>query len=320
MPRSDEHDFVTQTFIECTHELSRSELFGYGEADRGRFDFACVLTRDFSRQLVGQTLTHHAAGIDKDLASLLHEPDGELPVYLYAHEARNESRIQEFLHNAREHLPKRVGLLRLYNYPTFDADNEHERKSVQESIRVQILDDLLLNVLFGRLQAVDVDMFLQGTGIHGLLLAALDGIALHGFVNFPSLAKPLDINPSTLRPRVFALFAAGMLEQLAGASIYRATTRARVLLRICNLLLPGQAIGSELGYILQRLDLGTPERVPEALESTELLCIGYGPNEKLIRLVSEAVAAKQFFGALIPGEGYPVDVGGALETAKFIGR
>ena len=78
-----------------------------------------MLTRDYSRQIIGQTLTYHAAGIDKDLASLLHEPNGELPVYLYPHEARNEGRVQELLHNARVQLPDRVSLLRLFRYPVF---------------------------------------------------------------------------------------------------------------------------------------------------------------------------------------------------------
>ena len=62
MPRCAEHDFVTECFIGVAHEMSRSEVFGYKEADRGVFDFACVLTRDNSRNLIGYTLTHHAAG------------------------------------------------------------------------------------------------------------------------------------------------------------------------------------------------------------------------------------------------------------------
>ncbi|WP_147403944.1 hypothetical protein [Nocardia panacis] len=44
---------MTDVFIETARELSRSEVFGYAEADRGLFDFACVLTRDNSRHLVG---------------------------------------------------------------------------------------------------------------------------------------------------------------------------------------------------------------------------------------------------------------------------
>jgi hypothetical protein len=208
-----EHDFVTDTFIEVTRDLSRSDLYCYGEADRGVFDFAAVLTANNERQLIGQTLTHHAAGIDKDLASLLFESRSNLPVYLYSHDARNEGRIQEFLHRATEQLPERTKLVRLIRYPAFDADHEKERNAVAEAIRAQILDDLLLNVLFGRLAAEDVDMFLQGTGIPGLLLAVLEAIACGGFVNFPSLAEPLDMKPSTLRARVQTLLAAGLLTQ-----------------------------------------------------------------------------------------------------------
>jgi hypothetical protein len=320
MPRSDEHDFVTKTFIEYAHQMSRSELFGYGEADRGRFDFACVLTRDYSRQLVGQTLTHHAAGIDKDLASLLFEPGGELPIYLFSHEARNESRIQEFLRNARKQMPERVALLRLYRYPAFDADKDEEREAVRSALRNQVLDDLVLNVLFGRLQASDIDILLQGTGIQGLLLAVLDQIALNGFFNFPELGRALSMNPSTIRPRVFSLFAAGMLDQMPGGSMFRVTTRARVLLRICHLILRDRLISPELEFVLQRLGIGSGGVAPAPQGLPELSSLGYSPFDKLIRLLSEAHAARQDFGARFPGVGYPLSHRLEGKDVRWVGR
>lgn len=51
MAQSVEHEFVTNCFIEISNSLSRSKLYGYREADRGGFDFACVLTRNRSRAL-----------------------------------------------------------------------------------------------------------------------------------------------------------------------------------------------------------------------------------------------------------------------------
>src|SRR5437879_4985859 len=192
MAESPEHKFVSSTFVRVVDQLSRSELFGYREADRGRFDFACVLQRDHSRQLVGQTLTRHAEGIEKDLNSLLFGDSSELPIYLYAQSTRNEARIREVLHEARLALPDRVALVRLYPYPPdFDADKESDRATVEECIRDRMVDDLLLNVLFGRLSATDVALFLNSTGIPGVSLAALEAIGLFGFFNFPELANNL---------------------------------------------------------------------------------------------------------------------------------
>ncbi|WP_280297082.1 hypothetical protein [Nocardia abscessus] len=294
---------MTEVFIESARELSRSEVFGYAEADRGRFDFACVLTRDHSRNLIGQTLTHHAAGIDKDLGSLLHDLGGELPVYLYPHEARSEGRVQEFLYNARGRLPDRVELLRLFRYPVFDADNDAERNAVANAIKSQVIDDLLLNVLFGRLSSSDIDFFLNGLGIPGLLMATLNEIAVNGFLNFPTLGKVLNSNPTTLRPRVSTLVAAGMLEQAARGSFYRATPRARVFLRICHLLLRGAMIGAELAFILNRLNLGDGTAVRIA-SPDDMVSMQFSSEMKRAILLHELHHAIKEFGASFSGEGF----------------
>ncbi|MEV4757307.1 hypothetical protein AB0J86_19625 [Micromonospora sp. NPDC049559] len=307
MARSAEHDFVTEKFIETASELSRSELYGYKEADRGLFDFAATLTANNQRQLVGQTLTHHAAGIDKDLSALLFESKSNLPIYLYSHDARNEARVQEFLQRASEQLPDRTRLVRLIRYPAFDADQEEERLAVAAAIRSQILDDLLLNVLFGRLTASDVDLFLQGTGIPGLLLAALENIASHGFINFPTLARPLGMKPSTLRSRVQSLLTAGMLTQQVGASVFSATPRAAIFLRACRLLARHPVISGELAFILQRLGLweGTANPpTPTSLE--ELLTIPYTPIKKRQKLLFEIQSATIQFGVSFANESYLV--------------
>lgn len=296
MATSAEHQFVTAAFIECAESLSKSELFTYAEADRSRFDFAAVLTQDHSRLVVGQTLTHHAAGIDKDLASLLLDTSGQVPVYLYPLEARNEGRFREFLHNAQPRLGDRVELLRLIRYPVFDADNASERKLVQDNIHRQVRDDLVLNVLFGRIAAVDIEILLQGTGIPGLLLAALNAIATTGFFNFPALGRSVGANPSTLRPRVQSLLAAGMLDQAVDGSYFRATQRGRVVLRIARLLLRDPVIRPELAFILDRLGLSDSTRLP-ALASDRQDPGDFGPAAKRARFIGEASAAHEQFGS-----------------------
>lgn len=175
MAQSVEHEFVTNCFIEIANNLSRSKLYGYREADRGGFDFACVLTRDRSRALVGQTLTHHAEGIEKDINWLLFAEDAEIPVYLYSYSTRNESRVQEVLHRASRQLSHRTGLVRLFKYPAdFDADRDEQRDLIYNLLRSQIVDDLVLNILFGNLATLDIDLFLNGATMYGLLLSVLE--------------------------------------------------------------------------------------------------------------------------------------------------
>lgn len=287
--------------------MSRSQVFGYAEADRGVFDFACTLTQDHSRNLVGQTLTHHAEGIDKDLASLLHDSDSHLPVYLYSNEARHVVRVQEFLHKARNQIPDRVGLLRHLRYPAFNADNEVERAVVADEIKSQIVDDLLLNVTFGRLSATDIDLLLLHTGIPGLLIAVLDYIATRGFLNYPDLAKALHMKDSTVRPRVAALVTAGMLKQGVDSNYFQTTTRARVLLRISHLLATADSAGPELAYILNKLGLGSHVAI-EAAEPADLLRMPYGPVEKRTRLVTELRYASATYEAELAGTGYLVSM------------
>lgn len=174
------------------------------------------------------------------------------------------------------------------------------------TIRQQVIEDLILNVLFGRLGAVDVALFLQGTGIPGLLLASLEAIAVHGFFNFPALAAQVgEVKPSTLRPRVQSLVAAGMLSQAKRASYYRITPRARVFLQVCHLLERTDSVGPELSYVLNVLGLGSTSvvDVPDTLDQE--ISLGNGPEDSRARLIFEARAAKQQFGASLRGVGYP---------------
>jgi hypothetical protein len=97
---SAEHEFVSSTFLSVADYLARSELFTFAEADRRRFDFACLLTQHKERLVVGETLHHHAAGIEKDLNSLLLDDGDSVPVYL-SHTASHVSRIGEVVENFR---------------------------------------------------------------------------------------------------------------------------------------------------------------------------------------------------------------------------
>jgi hypothetical protein len=194
--------------------------------------------------------------------------------------------------------------LRLLRYPTFDASSEKERVAVAEAIQAQVIDDLLMNVLFGRLQAHDVSIFLQGTGIEGLLLAILNEIACNGFWNYPELGRSLDMKPTTLRPRVQTLLAAGMLAQKPQGSLFAATPRAGIFLRICSLM-ARELISAELVFVLSKLDLGSEAKhapLPQRLD--ELIQIPYSPMGKRLRLVWEIQAAVKYFSVLLAPTDY----------------
>lgn len=327
MVQSIEREFVTNCFIEISNNLSRSKLYGYREADRGGFDFACLLTLDRSRALVGQTLTRHAEGIEKDLNWLLFAEDVEIPVYLYSYSTRNESRVQEVLHRASRQLPHRTGLVRLFKYPSdFDADKEEQRDLVYDILRNRIVDDLVLNILFDNLTTMDIDLFLNGAGVYGLLLSVLEIIATKGFVNFPSLARDLGnrVHPSTLRPRLQHLVTSGMLETLLYSSVYRLTQRARVFLQICGLITEDCQPTPELAFTLDHLQLDI-RSLPEGFDQTFFVSeFGHTPPERTLRLLQEIIAAKQSFGISVSGGPYGDDPQGLMDKLPgdqiWIGR
>lgn len=161
---SPEHEFVRAESLSAAADLARSEIFGYSEAERGRFDFACLLTQHKERAVIGQTLRSHAAGIDKDLSSLLQDQADSLPVYLHSFTPKHISRIGEFVNSARHRLSDRVQLLRLIPYPMFDANVANDRETVCNHFRERVLDDIFAERRFGRLAAIDVALYLEERG------------------------------------------------------------------------------------------------------------------------------------------------------------
>jgi hypothetical protein len=273
---------------------------------------------------VGQTLTHHAEGIEKDINWLLFAEDAEIPVYLYSYSTRNESRVQEVLHRASRQLSHRTGLVRLFKYPAdFDADRDEQRDLIYNLLRSQIVDDLVLNILFGNLATLDIDLFLNGATMYGLLLSVLEIIATKGFINIPSLARDLGsaVHPSTLRPRLQHLVTSGMLETLLHSSMYRLTQRARVFLQICGFIAEDCQPTPELVFILDRLQLGIRDIRPLPVDLDQTFPIfefGLTSSKRAALLIREIVAAKRCFGISVSGGPYGDDPQGLMD--KFPDR
>ncbi|GAA3054996.1 hypothetical protein GCM10010464_19640 [Pseudonocardia yunnanensis] len=336
MPRSVEHEFVTESFLAIVEELSESRIYGYPEADRGKLDFACALTANRERLVAGQTLTHHAAGIEKDLNILLLENLDSIPVYLYEHSTRNEARIQEVIHRFRRSEPDRVSLLRTYRYPSeFDADNEVQREVVRDSLRNQIIDDLLLNVIFGRLAGTDVDYFLSDSrsANFGLTLTLLEYIAVNGYDSQRRTVAALkqqdvSISGNTLSRQVQTLLSSGMLEFALGRMLFRVSQRGKIFLRICSLIDPLLRVppSFELRVILNRLGLDTGALKASDEFFRRMMDEKPRDGDPLARsfyLVAQIVGARHRYGLELSGGPYlddPGEIHGGYTGLHWTGR
>jgi len=78
MPESPEHEFLKTRFNEVLRDFSSLKLYGFTETDRKRFDFSCLLERDWTRPVAGQVLWRHTDGIDKDVRTLLTDTESEI--------------------------------------------------------------------------------------------------------------------------------------------------------------------------------------------------------------------------------------------------
>jgi hypothetical protein len=314
MAESPEHQYISGAFLSALEGLARSRLYGYTEANRKMFDLACRLERDWKRLLVGQTLWKHSEGISKDLLYLLTEDSAPAVVYLARHTSRNQRDTYELLDRMRKsELASKLHRVRVIWVPSdFDAD-ESKREMLRAHLREAVANDILLNVLFGRLSALDVRFFLAQSTMPGLLLAVLYVIAKEGFTNYPRLAKRLNVNASTLRPRVAALVTAGFLWTFPAASLYFVSARGRVFLDICHeLAVTGQQLGPELSYILSLLELDIDLRTPIS-RSIETWGSSL-PSDKGLRLRAEIGDAMTTYGVELEGPPYQLNSAELTDT------
>jgi hypothetical protein len=192
-----EHQFLSQCVTGVLSELSRTNLYAYVEAERRKFDFACELTRDWSRPLVGQTLWNHTAGVDKDLRTMLLDPDAQICAYVARDTVKARRLLSEVTKDFRSSgVPVALHRLRvLWVPPDFDADDEEQRKVVTELLRDSVTRDILMNVVLGNLTAEDVRFFVRISGIAGLHLALLHEIN-HRRFRAEGVHRPVRADPA----------------------------------------------------------------------------------------------------------------------------
>jgi hypothetical protein len=257
-----EHRFLTDTTLDVLSRMSRSRLYGYKEADRRTFDFACDLERDWSRLLSGQTLWKHVEGVDKDIRTLLADNEAEVCLYVARDTTKARSILHEAVRDYRRSLDTaRPWRLRVIWIPfDFDADDEEKRRAVSEILADELTRDLLLAVVLGNLQTENVDLFLRSTGIIGLDLAVLHLVAFEGFFNVSTTSETLGVSSGPVRERLVRLLGCGFLAQPdPTGSFYVVSARGRVFLELCREVL--RADGHPSPELLRVLELlGIPPR------------------------------------------------------------
>ena len=261
MAESGEHRFLSQCITNTLAQLSQSNLYTYAEAERRKFDFACELKRDWSRPLVGQTLWRHTAGVDKDLRTMLLDPEAEICAYvardtIKARRLLSEA-IKEFRVIGKNIAPHR---LKVFWVPQdFDADDETQRDLISASLRDSVGRDILMNVVFGNLTGDDVRFFARTAGWPGLNLAVLHMMSTSPDPDLSTkdIAIALGASPGAIRERLLRLAGCGFLTPSgSGATPSRPTLKGRVFLDFCGELwrqIP--KLSAEILQILRLLDL-----------------------------------------------------------------
>lgn len=263
MPESAQHLFLKDLVVDVLRDFSKLELYGLAEVDRKRFDFSCGIERDWTRPLVGQVLWKHERGIDKDLRMLLSDETSEVKVYVVRDNAANRLALDEVLQDFRR-TPLGRDLFRLrvlWTTEGFDADDARHRQLVRSQVERQVVDDILLNVVFANLSARDLRIFLSPSGRIGLNLALLAHVAEHTTDGLKGPALTLDVDRGAISRTLLVLQAAEFIEALPHSLVTQLTLRGSLFLdllaRLADEQLEGQ-ISPELSFILDRLDCPVP--------------------------------------------------------------
>jgi hypothetical protein len=218
-----------------------------------------LLERDWTRPIAGQVLWRHSEGIDKDVRTLLTDPESEIKVYLasdtVSHHATFEETISDFRKSGR--FNDLFRLKPIWVPSDFDADQEEERILIGKLIKSQIVEDILFNVVFGRLTAENIRLFLGASGIPGLAMTILHNIATEGFINIATLSKRLRVSASPIREKMPLLEGIGFIESpRPGSLILFEAAKGKVFLDIISRLayeLASGRVSTELTYILTKL-------------------------------------------------------------------
>jgi hypothetical protein len=236
MAESPEHQYLSSSFLSVLNNFSRSSLYSYRESDRGKFDFSCTLAESWDRALDGQTLWKHGEGIDKDIRTLLLATTAPISVYIARDTTKHRSVFHEAINDYRHIRSSESSRhFRVFWVPAdFDADSEEARHLVGSQLRREVAEDILFNIVFGRLSAARVAAIVWASFRNpGLEVAALHSVAINGFISLNHIAGELSVSTGTIRDRLYQLQMSGLLmqERRAGQT-YHVSAAGRSYLRL----------------------------------------------------------------------------------------
>lgn len=213
MAESLEHQWLSNEFIRILQTFSTLDLYGYTETDRKNQTFSCILQRDFDRPLVGQTLWKHTDGIDKDIRTLIAADNSDVWAYIVSDNMKNRRLFQEVIRDFQStEYRKNLFKLKIFWIPEdFEAGYKESEEVTSRYLRAEIVDDILLNIVFGNLRGENIRFFLNTSGIPALNLGILDRIARYGFTGYADLARKLDISVSPVRERYLRVLGSGFI-------------------------------------------------------------------------------------------------------------
>lgn len=264
MAESPEHDFLKQQANQVLDDFSNLKLYGFTETDRKKFDFSCLLQRDWRRSLVGQVLWKHEEGLDKDIRSLITDTESEIKLYIARNSIKARQQFEQTLGEYRrsKRFPDLFRLKTIWIPPDFDADKDSQRQVVTNILREAIVEDILFNVVFGNLTEQNVQFFLGASGLVGLNLALLYEIATgFAFHNFRSLAQHLGVSSGPIREKIILLRGTGFISAPSNKVSYSSTVRGRVFLDLISAIVTERnkgLVSPELSYILTKLGCAPP--------------------------------------------------------------
>jgi hypothetical protein len=311
MAASDEHIAISDTFIKVTSRLSDSRLYGFREADRSTYDFACNLVQTHDRTVIGQTLWGHPEGILKDVVSLQTDTDdSSLGVYLYPDTLRARRAIDEALQNVRKLRRGHLSAMRMIPIPTdFRADDSRNLEELEQYLEQRVSEDLLLRIMFGNASEEDILIFQHFANIPGMNLAILDAIH-HGLSpEVSALSTALGTAKSTTTNKLNALIAGGLID-LEGLRAIGLSPKGRLIRDIASMLHASlsneSVINGELRLILSRFGMSVPQEIPDLrnMKGLEPHFNSFTSESLCIRLLAEAVHASEQFGSALTMPNY----------------
>lgn len=260
MAESPEHEFLKQSANRVLEAFSNLRLYGFTETDRKKFDFSCLLERDWSRPLVGQVLWKHTEGIDKDIRTLVTDAESEIKLYVARDSIQARQHCEEIIGEFRRsgRFPDLFRFKSIWVPSDFDADKENQQRLIWGILQEALVKDILFNVVFGNLTEENIHFFLDSPGVSGLNLALLYTISTDKdqWHNIRSLSQRVDMSSGPVREKLMLLKGAGFVDTPRHAILYRTTLRGRVFLDLARRLyseLETPGLTSELVYVLQKL-------------------------------------------------------------------